>query len=650
MSAIFGMVYWHGESVSADDLARMDHALAAHGADGGIWARANVGLGQRLRRFTPEDACERQPLVSADGQRVLVSDGRIDNRAELIAALRAANPQAALARPAAEIADGELFLRAYETWGEACPAHLVGEFVFAVWDAAAQRLLIAQPRLGQRSLVYRATPRLFAFATMSSALLALPGVPREINLESIADYLTLAPREPGSSFHRGIQRLDQSHLLRVQRAGVTVRQHWQPDLRRELRLPHDEDYVAAFIELFERVVEAQLRSATPVGLMMSGGLDSTAVAALAAPLLAHTGQRLATFTEVPRANFDGAISEGKYADETPFVQAMARRYENLDLNLAHTDGQFYLDGLKDFFAVAEAPFRNAANRPWYEAILRMAQQQNVRVMLDGGAGNLTISWNGSGLLPQLLRAGKVWRAWREAGRWRTFVGQGILPLLPAPLWLAAQRIRRGDDPRARVAAPWRAYSVIRPEFAQEQRLEERARAAGHEWRPRGSSDTRGARAAVLTHGPNGAADIATGYRAWFGVDQRGPTGDLRLFEFCLSLPEEQYLRAGQSRWLIRRAMAGRLPAEILTNKRRGLQAADWFERLNQARPAVLAELAQLEQSDLARQALDLARMRDLVERMAQPRGDARRVMTDYRTALDLGLMTGRFLRWLETGA
>jgi asparagine synthase (glutamine-hydrolysing) len=254
------------------------------------------------------------------------------------------------------------------------------------------------------------------------------------------------------------------------------------------------------------------------------------------------------------------------------------------------------------------------------------------------------------LLPQLLLAGNLRRAWREAGRWRTFVGRGVLPLLPTPLWLAVQRARHWRDPGVKIKSPWLTYSAIRPEFAREQRVEDRAHAKGHNWYYRLPVNTRLARYKALTQLPNGAADYATGFRAWFGVEKRDPTGDLRLFEFCLSLPEGQYQRAGQSRWLLRRALAERLPAEILANKLRGLQAADWFERLSQARPIIVAELARLEQSGLARHALDLARMRNLVERMTQPSEDANRVTTDYRMVLESGLMMGRFLRWLETGA
>ncbi len=647
VSAIFGYINLNGDQASQADLECMNAALAPYGSDdGGIWTQGAVGLGQRLMHLTPEDRFERQPWVSADGQRALVSSARLDNRAELLAdGEPGLNP----------ISDGELILRAYERWGADCVQHLVGAYAFALWDARQQRLLLARSAIGGPSLFYYAAPQVLAFATMPQGLFALPFIPREIDEPYLADYLVWARPERDATFYRRVKRLPPGHWAGVSPNGVQIRPHWQPDLKREIYFPRDDDYVQAFNELFERVVRDHMRSAAPVGVMMSGGFDSTAVAATATRLLKREEKRLATFTEVPRAGFDGAIIQARYPDETVFVQAMAQQYDNLDLNLVRTDERVFWDDLDRFFDAAAIPFRNASNRVWYEEILRQARQQGVRVLLTGGLGNATISWNGSGLLSQLLRQMKWRRALREAralarqGNARStmhaLVGQGILPLLPAAWSLAIKRIGRQDAP-ASSRSHWRAYSAINPEFAAMHRADERLREQGlvfHGTRP----DTRAMRGDMIT-GAAGLGDgLATGYRALFGVDLRDPTGDVRMVEFCLALPEEQYLRNGQSRWLIRRAMADRLPRLILENKQRGLQAADWFERLSSAQTQILDELARLETSELARRALDLPRLRRLAEQMPQTDGNAARQMADYRLILEFGLMTGRFLHWFE---
>jgi asparagine synthase (glutamine-hydrolysing) len=651
MSAIFGLLHLNEKPVIPDDLKRMNAALAAHGADGGgIWTQGNLGLGQRLMRFTPEDLFERQPLADAEGQCVLVSAGRIDNRPELTTELEMPSVEAR------ELPDSMFILRAYEKWGEDCACHIIGPVTFALWDGRIKRLLLVQSPVGAAPLFYYATPEVFAFATMARGLFSLPFVPREINQQYLADFLTLAPAEPGSSFFRRIARLQGGHSLVAGNGGHKVRRYWQPAMANELRLPRDDDYVEAFNELFGRVVSDHLRSLTPVGVMMSGGLDSTSVAAVAAPLLKIKGVCLATFTEIPRAGFDGMTIKGAYADETPFVQAMARLYDNIELNLVRTGGCNFLQGLERFFAAVERPSFNPSNSTWMEAILQQSRQQGARVILTGQLGNFSISWNGSGLLSQLLRQGMWLRALHEAralarcqngpSTFRTLISQGVLPLLPDPLWLAVKRIRSREnacDP------PWREYSAILPDFARAQRVDERAREKGHDFDFRLQTDTRLLRSKFILMCQDMLIDMISGYRAEFGVDLRDPTGDERIVGFCLSLPEEQYLRNGVSRRLIRRAMADRLPAEILANRGRGMQAADWFERMNAARSELFSALTELEQSQLARRSLDLKRMRRLVEQMPQAGGDAARMQMDYRQFLERGLITGLFLRWFESG-
>lgn len=647
MSAIFGIINQNDQPVDRANLDRMSAALEHHGCDGGcVWTTGAVGLGQRLMCFTPEDRLERQPLLSADGQYVLVSDGRVDNRPDLISDL-------GLRIVDSGFADGELILRAYERWGEDCLRHLVGVFAFAIWDAAKQRLFAARSPIVAPPLHYHCTPQVFAFATMPKGMLALSFVPRAINEQKLADGLVQSPAEPEATLYQGIYRLPTGSWLSFGRRGMKVHRYWQPDLQREIRFRRDEEYIEAFKELLDRVASDYLRSLTPVGIMMSGGLDSSSVAATAARLLGVEGKRLTAFTEVPRTGFDGPVPPGRYADETPLVQAVAAMHDNLDLNLIRTDGRTFLDGLDQLFYYLELPFRNTSNRAWIEAIYQQARQRGIRAVLDGTQGNLTFSWMGSGLMPRLLRSGRWARALREArgmaqrgvsrSALRALVGQGILPLLPTPLWLAVERLR--GNALTTDAHPWRVWTPIHPDFAATHKVEERARDREHDFHFRLSTDSRGVCREALASQDTGA--YMPYLRSLFGVDPRTPPADVRIAEFCLALPEEQFMRDGEPRSLIRRAMADCLPPEVLSNQKRGLQAADWFERLTSVRDRLPAELDRLEQCDLARRALDLERMRHLVEHWPQEGCDHDWVVFDYNCILERGLMVGRFLRWFE---
>jgi len=652
MSAIFGIFNFDKKPVTRTGLKRMGMALNPYGPEGGgIWDQGHVGLGQCQMCFTPEDNFDQQPLVSPDGKRVLVFNGLLFNRPKLTTTL------GLLFSEAGNLPDSALVFRAYRRFGEDCLQHLVGSFTFAIWNADQHRVFIARSPIGGPPFFYHATNQTLAFATMRKGLFALPHIPRALDEQVLADYLTWAPVDPELGFYQELKRLPAGHSLSLTLDGISMKRFWQLDLRHSIYYPNDDDYVEAFNDLYTQVVGDQLRSLTPMGIMMSGGLDSSSVAAVAAPLLSARGESLAAFTEVPRLGFDGPIVESRYADETPYVQAIAAMYDNLDLNLIRTDGQVYLDNLDSFFEAAEVPFRNTSNRVYWEAIQKAAHEQGIHMLLTGGQGNLTVSWQGSGLLPGLLRGGRWLRALREAralaregisrSTLRALIGQGVMPLFPNSLWLTIERIRHRDDPILHADVPWTGHSAVNPEFAHENRVVQRAKEKGYDFHLQPPADPRFIRQDVILNVGNLFDGLGFGYQALFGTMCLDPTTDQRLVEFCLGLPEDQYLKNGVHKRLIRRAMAERLPEEVLWNKKRGLQAADWFERLNGNTPQIEAALDRIASSDLARQAIDLPRLRHLVARMPQAGNDPRTLMSDYRGALEAGLMTGSFIAWCE---
>jgi asparagine synthase (glutamine-hydrolysing) len=611
VSAIFGLMNVNGDGLPDRGFLRMRSALAAHGGDGSsTWTGGGAGLGQELKRVTPEDLAERQPLVSLDGLRAVVSDGRIDNRLELSGEL-------GLPWESPRVPDSAFILAAYERWGIDCASYLIGSFCFAIWDVQRKRLLLARSPFGAKPVFYHQAPEFVAFATAPRAIFAIGGVSRELDPQSLADLLISVPAEPDASLYCGIQSLEPGHVVTADsRLGCRVRAFWEPQLRTELRLGRDEEYVAAFTELFDRVVEDQLRSVTPVAAMLSGGLDPASVAATAAPLLAKRGERLVAFTGAPE----------RPIDEAPLAGAVAARHENLDLSVVRAQGLF-LDGLDRYFDASDLPYdlpqTGTASRGWQEGVLAEAQRRGIAVLLTGTCGNLTVSWQGNG------------RA-RSAAP----VFGGLLPRLPRAVRLAITR-RRDSDPMVTGEDWWSPLSPIHPEFAREQRVAERSRDRACDRWPVAPIDTRADRLRHLMHDVHQVNVVNGAYAARYGVDIRDPTTDVRIAEFCLSLPAEQYYRRGRSRSLIRRAMADRLPPETLAGTRRQtVDTVDRSERLSGARAAVHEELRLLDRNEAARAMLDLPRLWNLADHFDTPSGDSRRV-------LERGLMMGRFLRWFD---
>jgi len=610
------------------------------------WISGSIGLSNQLIRNTTKDTLESQPLFSEDKRYVLIADARLDNRTELQKALAISTQEEST------LSDSKFILRAFQKWNEDCSKYLIGDFAFIVWDQQERRLFCSRDHLGVRPLFYYRSTNLLALASAPKGLFTLPEVPRRLNANKIADYLALIG-DSQSSFYADIYRLPAAYNLVATFQGIRIFPYWFPDPNRTIRYSADADYAEAFRELLSDVVRRQLRSQYSIGISLSGGLDSPSIASMAAYHLEKTGKRLITYTSVPRPGFDGPRHRKICNDETPFVRAIQRKQSNIDAYYISTEGKTFLDFFKRWFSVLEAPILNPCNGVWSQTIMDLAHQQGVRVLLHGSVGNITISYDGIGLLPELalhcrwlslLRELRAYAAVHRISVPMAFKRAVLKPLLPDAWWAAYGNLKK------KPIQPWLEYSAINPLFATEVNLAEhfhqlkqdptfRAPANGWSWRKQ-----------VLTGGIlYDGHDAFNAQRVECGVEVRSPTVDKRIVEFCLAIPEEQYLRNGQNRYLIRRAMDGILPPEIVWKNQHGTQAPDWYERLTAARSRVIAEIKRLEKIELARLCLDLSRMRRLAEHWPQGDWSDARVVSNYRFVLQRGLTVGSFIRWFEEG-
>jgi len=559
MSAIAGIWYREGRP-AGESLARMLAALRPFGPDpAGQWVDDNVGIGRRLIATLPEDRHDRQPLVSRDGNMRLVADIRLDDRAGLTRKLAIDAPDAA------RMSDAALLLRAIERWGEASLGHVYGDYAFALWDAARQRWLLARDALGGRPLHYFHGPGCFAFASMPRGLHALPEIPYEVDDRVLAHGLELIQPEPGATCFRHIAKVPQGHLVIVDRDGVRVRRHWNP-APEPLRLGSAAAYQEAFRAELDLAVGNALRGAgDAVAAHLSAGLDSSAVAATAAQLLAPRGQRVVAFTAVPRAEFDGVGPTGRLLDEGAVAAEVATMHGNVEHVLVRTPGRSPFDALDRTFHLYEQPMLNLCNGVWIDAILDQARSRGLRVLLTGHMGNFTLSYRGHGVINGLVRQGRLIRAVREllalrrredAGP-RRMVGELLGPDLGWRL--------RGQKP---------GHGMLRTD------RREGLAATGH--RIGAPLAERGlARRLALLHFTD-QANRRKGTLAHWGIDERDPTADRRFAEFCLSLPEDAHLADGVSAPLVRFGLADRLPAAVREHRQRGLQASDWHMGLDAA--------------------------------------------------------------------
>jgi asparagine synthase (glutamine-hydrolysing) len=535
----------------------MQAALTRRGPDGSaIWELGNIGVGHQKLATTPESLNERLPLVDVEGDRrwAITADARIDNRRELAASLGLGAGEEHM------LSDADLILASYKKWGEDTPARLLGDFAFAIWDHAKQTLFCARDVVGIRPFYYSYRPgRFLAFASEIRGVLACPFVPRRINDIKVADHLLQSFDDSQSTFYQNIHRLPAAHSLTADRHGMRIRRYWSLDTVQDIRLGSDEEYAEAFRDIFVEAVRCRTRSAFPVGSTLSGGLDSSSIACAANQLLSTTLKPLRTFSAV-FPSLSG--TELQKIDERSYVDTVLRSGD-FDQTYVYADqGSPLADWSQVSRQLGDACL--APNLYIHWGLYKAASAKGVRVLLDGIDGDTTVS-HGLDYLTDLARAGRFVRFLREARAlsrvnsssypFRSVVWQlGVQPLIPAPaarLWRAMRPPRaHGDD-----------ADVISQHLLEKLRANTRDQTTSDDaplGRNAKASHRRALSSPLIPYGME-FADAASGS---FGLEVRYPFFDRRLMEFCLAIPAKQKLQNGWTRSVMRRAIAGIVPAEV----------------------------------------------------------------------------------------
>ena len=567
----------------------------------------------------------------------MVADARIDNRSQLAAEL------ALTASEAAEMADSAFVLRAWQRWGQECVEHLVGSFAFAVWDARAERFFLARDHAGDRPLYYRKTADSFAFATTARAVRACPGVSSELDERQLARDLIGLPPEFSRTRFRDVQTIAPGHCLVVGRDGAVQRRYWRTDSLRPVRFARDEEYIEAFLEIFDEAVRCCLRTTGGVATELSAGLDSGAVAVTAARLLGAGGTEISAYTAVPCSEFSGIVPAGLIGNEGPYAAEVAALYPNMRHILVEASGSDMLRELERIFPLLDLPHAAALNNVWGNLILDRAAANGAKVMLNGALGNFAFSYAGEDVLHQTFRRGRwlavLGQAWRlrrmgiTSGR--SAASLTVFSMLP---W----SLRRRIDPSIRNVDP--GWSAIRAERAREFDTVDQFRRHLFTY----TSTLPRLMATDLQQNQYGDYNAATS--AGWGIETRDPTADKRVFEFCAAIPAEQFVAGGEGRSLARRAMRGRLPDATLHRKQKGTQAADWYESLSRIRSELVTELALEQQSPGARRLIDLERMRKVLEDWPRTAQEAALKDGIYDSAISRGIAVGYFMRRIEEEA
>ena len=556
MCGICGRLNFDGRPAAADEIRGMAATLRHRGPDDdGIHVDGAAGIG--IARLAILDVPGgHQPIPNEDETVWVVSNGEIYNHRELRAELERSGHRFRTGN------DAETAVHLYEELGAGFAKRLRGMFAIAIWDARARRLVLTRDRLGVKPLyVYRDRETLL-FGSEIKALIAA-GMPREIDPQGVGDYLSYGYLPGPASIFRGAEKLAPGHTLTIEADGRSARtRYWDLlEASREQPVPaSEEERGEAFWELFREAVNVRLESDVPLGVLLSGGVDSAAIVAACREV--STG-RLETFTVgFPEQSFD----------ESRLARLTAERYETSHHELiAEPDPAVILDAYTESF---DEPYGESSAIPIYY-VARLARK-HITVALGGDGGDEALGgynhYAAAGYLdryqklPGLLSKSLIpWAAERlpvshERASFsylaRRFVAASGMTREQAHLeWISVV------DAAAKQAIAGEALAGTQPALRFLEEAHQRARGLD-----RLNALLYADSQVYLREGILQKVDRMTMAN---GLEARGPFLDQELAAFALRIPGRDKIRSGVRKSFFKKLLRGRLPAETLNQKKMG---------------------------------------------------------------------------------
>ncbi|MGD0874546.1 MAG: asparagine synthase (glutamine-hydrolyzing) [Acidimicrobiales bacterium] len=470
-----------------------------------------------------------QPICSERTGSCIVFNGELYNNTELRRELVRAGHSFV-----SDHSDTETVLRAYEQWGASCVTHLTGMFAFAIVDRRSHQLFLARDRLGIKPLYYHAAAGRFCFASELKALFQDPRVPRAADMGVLYQFLLHRVHDAGEeTFFQGVKRLLPGHFMTVSADGRTdVRKYWEPEVNPEFSSSRpDAYYAAAFAELFERVIGRHMIADVPVGVSLSGGLDSSGVSSVMASLM---GAGADTHTEGSLHTFS-ALYPGQSIDESQYVHSVERYVKSVP-HYAYPTVDAFWDEITEWVWYQEEPTISSAPYAYY-SVYRIAKGE-VKVILSGNGGDELLA----GYVPYF----------------RTYLSSAM----DQHHFLAAVReVVLGRDLYSKFARellqrrrPGRSRQFSMPDLL----TAEPSELAAFDYRPSRNLNVRLADDVLRYSTPNLLRYEDKNSMA-FSIESRVPFLDHELVEFIFQLPIDQKIKMGWNRYVYRQAMKAKMP-------------------------------------------------------------------------------------------
>lgn len=542
-----------------DRVIRMRDLLAHRGPDdAGIFVDERAALGHR-RLSIVDLAAGHQPLANEADTIWIVFNGEIYNHQSVRAELENAGHRYRTR------SDTETIVHAYEQWGDGAVEHLRGMFAFAIWDAPARRLLLARDRLGVKPLYWTIAHGRLLFASEIKAILESGLVRPEPNEEALPELLGTRYLSGAETLFKGIHRLQPGHTLVFEHGTVVIRRYWDIPAgpSDELATLSEPDLIHRFRELLEEAVRIRLMADVPLGMFLSGGLDSSAIAGLMAGMI-----------ERPLQTFSVAFKQRAFS-ELDYARQVSSAIK-ADAHEIVIDDEDFFGALPRLIWHEDEPIAHPSSVPLY--FVSALARERVKVVLTGEGSDELLA--GYGKYPRALANWRAATAYGTVpGPLRRWIADTVVPKLPGQVGRYAKRsfLAMPRTPEAMffdnfAAIGLRRQSVLlAPSFA-ELATPDRAYGASRTFfdAPNGSSTTLDR--LLYTDMKTYLVELLMKQDQMSmaaSIESRVPFLDHRLVEFAAGLPTRMKLRGFRTKWILRAAVRDILPATILTRKKMG---------------------------------------------------------------------------------
>ncbi|MCM8761050.1 MAG: asparagine synthase (glutamine-hydrolyzing) [Candidatus Omnitrophica bacterium] len=531
--------------------------------DTGMYVDGPVGLGHARLSIIDLSKDASQPMTSDSSGAVIVHNGEIYNYRELRDEL------IRLGFTFKSKSDTEVILHAYEKWGTNCLNRFNGMWSFVIYDPKKREIFCSRDRFGVKPFYYYSDRDIFIFASEIKALLAHPQVKAEPDDKTIYNYVASGYGYIDISertFFKGIRQLKAGHYakLSLENGKFTQVRYWSPDPAKRLRFRDEEEAFHRFYELFEDSVRLRLRSDVPLGVSLSGGLDSSSIACVAARLL--EGSRLEAFSS--------CFDTEEECDERRFIRPVLDR-TGAHANFIFAKPERLFDDIEDIIWHQDEPYSTLSIFPqWY--VMKLAKEKGVKVLLTGQGGDETLAGYNKYylyLFADLIYSGK----WAQAKKEMT-------------IYKETNGIRKIAAPVARImlsyTMPERAKALVGagagkaiPDYLNKDFASASFNRISTEKRFKGILNNELYNAFKISPLPS-LLHVDDRSSMAHSVESRAPFLDYRIVEFMFSIGPEYKIRDGVTKYILRRSLKDILPAEVRNRTdKMGFAAplARWFK-------------------------------------------------------------------------